>query len=72
MNQATSLVTRGEPGTSGSAAFGLHDGRCVAAVSINSPNVVRAARRLIERSVPVSASDLADPTIDMRKLMTAA
>ncbi|GAA3436573.1 hypothetical protein GCM10018954_061820 [Kutzneria kofuensis] len=54
------VVLRGELGGESFAAFALVDGRCVGAVAVNRPVEMKAARRLIERGLPVHAA--ASPT----------
>ena len=54
------------------AALHLDDGHLVGAVSIDDANLVRAARRIIDQRVPVSAAELTDPTIPLRRLLAAA
>jgi hypothetical protein len=44
----------------------------VGAVSLDDPMTVRAARRLIDQHVPVSAAELADPGVPVRSLLRAA
>ncbi|MBO9577955.1 MAG: oxidoreductase [Microbacteriaceae bacterium] len=53
-------------------AFLLAGGRLAGAVSIDEPNAVRAARRLIDQGVPVTATLLADPSSSLRDLLRAA
>lgn len=50
-------------------AFHLDGDVLVGAVSVNDPNAVRAARRLIDQRIPVSAADLADPAVALRSLL---
>jgi hypothetical protein len=40
-----------------------------AAVAVDQPNSVRAARRMIDRSLPVDVDALADPGTDVRRLL---
>ena len=54
------------------AVFLLDDGVLVGAVAIDDNNSVRAARRLIDQRIPVTAADLADRSIPLRSLLRAA
>lgn len=54
------------------AVFLLDDGRLVGAVAIDDSTTVRAARRLIDQCIPVSAAALADPAVSMRSLLKVA
>jgi len=54
------------------AVLRLDEGMLVGAASIDDPNTVRAARRLIDRRVPVTAAELADPALSLRDLLRAA
>ena len=50
-------------------AFRVADGsKLVGAASYNDSNAVRAARRIIDREIPVTPSKLIDPTIQLKKL----
>jgi 3-phenylpropionate/trans-cinnamate dioxygenase ferredoxin reductase component len=51
--------------------FLLENGLLVGAASIDDPTVVRAARRLIDRRIPVTAGDLSDPAVSLRSLLKA-
>lgn len=62
-------VVRGELGKPPYAVFHVRDGRCVGAVAVDDPRAVRAARRLIERAIPVETAALADPAVDLRRLV---
>ncbi|WP_043718253.1 NAD(P)/FAD-dependent oxidoreductase [Kutzneria sp. 744] len=64
------VVLRGELGGESFAAFALVDGKCVGAVAVNRPSEMKAARRLIERGLPVRAGHLADESVDLRSLVT--
>lgn len=44
------------------------EGRLLGAAAIDAPRVIRAARRLMDAGIPVTAEDLADPSVDLRKL----
>lgn len=54
------------------AAFRVKDDRVLAAASIDDPMSVRAARRLIDRAVPVDVDQLADPGVPVRSLLPRA
>jgi len=66
---ATTTVVRGTLGEPPFALFGLKDGQIVGAVAVDDSNVVRAARRMVDRRTPVDPGKLADPTSDLRKLL---
>lgn len=53
-------------------ALHVHDGVLVGAVSINDAHAVRAARRLIDQRIPVTSSDLADPSVSLKGLLRVA
>lgn len=61
-------VVRGAFGQPPFAVFALADGTLVGACAVDQPQLVRAARRLIDRGVTVDAADLADESVDLRKL----
>lgn len=61
-------IVRGEFGVPPFAVLTVAGARLVGAVSVNQPLVVRAARRIIDRGIPVSAEELADPSTDLRSL----
>lgn len=52
--------------------FRLAGDRMVAAASIDDPMTVRAARRLIDRSIPVDDAQLKDPGVQLRSLLPRA
>ncbi|SFI78186.1 MULTISPECIES: NAD(P)/FAD-dependent oxidoreductase [Microbacterium] len=54
------------------AVFLVHDGLLVGAAAIDDNNTVRAARRLIDRRIPVSPTELADPAIVLKSLLRAS
>jgi len=66
---AVETVTRGHLGDPAFSVFGLAGGRVVGAVAVNEPNAARAARRLIDRRIPVETSRLADASTDLRRLL---
>lgn len=49
-------------------AFNISGTTLLGATAIDGGTAIRAARRLIEKNVAVSADDLADPTFDLKKL----
>ena len=65
------IVHRGAIGDGTFALFRVHEGVLVAAASVNDSMAVRAARRLIESSVPIDPAALADPDVSLRKLARA-
>jgi len=65
------IVRWAEPGRP-AAVFRLEGDQLVGAASIDDPNTVRAARRLIDQGIPVTATALRDPTISLRDLLRAA
>ncbi|MFG3041829.1 NAD(P)/FAD-dependent oxidoreductase [Streptomyces sp. NPDC048330] len=52
----------------GSILF-LRDGHCVGAVSVDRPNDIKAAQRLIDRRIPVTAVQVADDRTPLRTLL---
>lgn len=62
-------VVRGIFGAAPFSVFTLHGSRVVGAVSVNDTAAVRAARRMIDRSIDVDSARLADPATDLRKLL---
>lgn len=69
MSDADTVVLRGNLGDSTVAAFGLRDGRVVAVVAVDQPTTVKAGRRMIDRGAAPAADQLADPGVDLRKLL---
>ena len=65
---ATSRVSRPMPGNA-ALTFELKDGRLVAAMGINAQRDLAAARRLIERGIPLDATALADPAQSLASLL---
>ncbi|MDV3220847.1 NAD(P)/FAD-dependent oxidoreductase [Intrasporangium sp.] len=63
------MVVRGTLGSPPFSVFAIRDGVVVGAVAVDDSKAVRAARRLIDRVVPVDADALADPTTDLRRLL---
>lgn len=50
------------------AVFRIDGDHLLGAVALDDANIVRAARRIIDRDIPVSAQELADPAIPLKKL----
>ncbi|WP_416973019.1 NAD(P)/FAD-dependent oxidoreductase [Streptomyces sp. 4F14] len=69
MTDASRVVLRGTPGSGAFTAFGLHAGRLVAAAAIDRGRDIKAARRIIDRQVPVDADQLADESLDLRTFL---
>jgi NADPH-dependent 2,4-dienoyl-CoA reductase/sulfur reductase-like enzyme len=64
----TSRVTRPMPGNA-ALTFELKNDRLVAAMGINAQRDLAAARRLIERAIPIDPAALADPTQALAALL---
>jgi 3-phenylpropionate/trans-cinnamate dioxygenase ferredoxin reductase subunit len=64
-------VVRGRMDDLDFIAFDLQGDRVVAAVALNRSRDVAAARRLIERRLPVDAKKLADDDLPLRDLLRA-
>lgn len=62
------VIFRGDPADQRFLAFYLRQGQLRAALGINRLRDVRAAQRLIRDRVPVTPSQLADESVDLRKL----
>ncbi len=62
------LVFRGDPTTRSFTAFYVHAGVISAVVGINRPRDVSATRRLIEARHVVDPAQLADESVDLRKI----
>jgi len=62
------VVFRGDVASRRFLAFYLRDGRLRAALGVNRPKDISAARRLLRNPVSVSPTDLADEQVDLRKL----
>jgi NADPH-dependent 2,4-dienoyl-CoA reductase/sulfur reductase-like enzyme len=69
MGSAIGTVVRGAFGDPSFSVFGLDGDRVVAAVAVDDPMAVRAARRLIDRGIAVDPQRLADPATDLRRLV---
>ena len=65
----TQIVREGGPHP---AVFLIEDGLLVGAGSLDDANTVRAARRLIDQRIPVSADELADPAVSLRAMLRAS
>ncbi|WP_276525881.1 oxidoreductase C-terminal domain-containing protein, partial [Streptomyces caniscabiei] len=59
----------GDPDSGAFTAFGLRGDRLVAAAAVDRSRDIKAARRLIDRGVPLSAAELADEHTDLRALL---
>jgi 3-phenylpropionate/trans-cinnamate dioxygenase ferredoxin reductase component len=66
---ADEFASRGRLGEQPYACFGLRGGRVVGAVAVNDSASVRAARRMIDRGITISAAELGDPSVDLRRLI---
>lgn len=64
------LVWRGSAGIAPFSVFAVDGDRVLGAFAVDDTKVVRAARRLIDREIPVDRDALADPAVDARKLLT--
>jgi 3-phenylpropionate/trans-cinnamate dioxygenase ferredoxin reductase subunit len=65
---AGTLVYRGNPSSSSFTAFYLSAGAIAGVVGINRPRDVRAVTRLIEAHQVVDPAQLADESVDLRKI----
>jgi 3-phenylpropionate/trans-cinnamate dioxygenase ferredoxin reductase subunit len=63
------IVTRGAFGRPPFTVFYLRQGRLVAAAGINDHHTVARARRVMEARAAVTPGQLADPALDLRKLI---
>lgn len=70
MADAGRHVLRGDPAGGAFTAFGLRGDRLVAAAAIDRSRDIKAARRLIDRAIPLSAAELTDEHTDLRTLLT--
>ena len=66
------VVVRGSIGAEPFAVFTLRDSKVIGAVAVDDSQAVRAARRLIDRGIPVDADQLGDPATDLRSLLRRA
>ncbi|MBO4256358.1 NAD(P)/FAD-dependent oxidoreductase [Streptomyces griseorubiginosus] len=69
MTDAERTVIRGAPHDGAFTVFGLRGDRLVATAAIDRPRDIKAARRLIDRAIPVDPAQLADENADLRKLL---
>lgn len=69
MADAEETVVRGDAASGAFTVFGLRGPVLVAAAAIDRPKDIKAAQRLIDRAVPVSADRLADPAVEPRALL---
>jgi hypothetical protein len=63
------VVVRGTLGAPPFSAFAIRDGVVVGAVAVDDSMAVRAARRLIDRAIPVDPEAVADLSTDLRRLV---
>jgi NADPH-dependent 2,4-dienoyl-CoA reductase/sulfur reductase-like enzyme len=68
--RSSHAVRRPLPGNA-MITFELDDDRLISALAINAQRDIATARRLIERGVPLSAADLADPAKPLASLLKA-
>ncbi len=68
-DQSMTCTVRGEPASDSFSAFYLRDGSIRAAVSVNQPRDLTVAKRLIAQAIPVTADELADPLVPLKKLL---
>ncbi len=66
---ADEFASRGRLGEQPYACFGLRGGRVAGAVAVDDSASVRAARRMIDRGITVSAAELGDRSVDLRRLI---
>ena len=64
-------VVRGDLTAGPVLSLAVTDGLVVGAVAVDDPRGLRAARRLLDRRVPVDVDRLADPATDLRSLVAA-
>jgi 3-phenylpropionate/trans-cinnamate dioxygenase ferredoxin reductase component len=69
LSNADQYLQRGSVDEQPFSVFAVRDGLVVGAVSVGDSTAVRAARRLIDRGIPVDPAQLIDPTTDLRKLV---
>lgn len=63
------IVLRGEATEEGFVAFYLSGGKVVAANTINAGREIRTVERLVAARAEISPDQLADPSVNLRKLM---
>jgi 3-phenylpropionate/trans-cinnamate dioxygenase ferredoxin reductase component len=66
------VVLRGDPVSRSATFFWLRGRRLVAAASMNRPREANVARRLIEKGATIDAQQLADESVDLRRLRPLA
>ncbi|MGI5489524.1 NAD(P)/FAD-dependent oxidoreductase [Microtetraspora malaysiensis] len=66
---ADRVVVRGLLGEPPFSAFGLRGDHVVGAVAVEDSTAVRAARRMIDRAIPVDPVPLADTAVELKKLL---
>jgi len=66
---AAEAVERGSIADGDGTVFFVHDGRCVGAVAVDRSLDIKAAQRIIDRRVPVTAEFLADEGNSLRSLV---
>ncbi|MGN9842626.1 NAD(P)/FAD-dependent oxidoreductase [Nonomuraea sp. H19] len=71
MGAAGRVVVRGSFDDPAFSVFGLRGGLVVAAAAVDDSSAARAARRMIDRRVPVHPRRLADPSVNLRALLRA-
>ncbi|WP_157570594.1 NAD(P)/FAD-dependent oxidoreductase [Microtetraspora malaysiensis] len=69
MASADRVVVRGLLGEPPFSAFGLRGDHVVGAVAVEDSTAVRAARRMIDRAIPVDPVPLADTAVELKKLL---
>ena len=64
-------ILRGDPATGRFTLISQRGDQIVGAVVINTPRDMAALRRLVSSAAQVSRADLEDPTLDLRRLVSA-
>jgi 3-phenylpropionate/trans-cinnamate dioxygenase ferredoxin reductase component len=64
-------VVRGDPAKNQFATFYLKNGALVAVDAVNSPKEFMACRQLVARGAHIDPKRLADPTVQMKELLSA-
>lgn len=62
-------ILRGRMGADSFSAFAIRADHVVGAVAVDDSHAVRAARRMIDHAVRIDPAQLADPAVDLRKLL---
>lgn len=65
---AETVVERGEFGSDSFSLGGFVDGELVAVVSVNDPLSARHLRKIVDRQLPITAEQFADPSAVLKKL----